>query len=317
MSRLAELIAAAGLDDNLPVAMATVNREGRLEHAVAGRWSDGKDAKARDRFYGASLAKQITGAAAALLVRDGLLDPDVAIAGWLGDLPRWIGGITARQLAHHTSGLPEAGIAEAALGWNWTEPAVAQYLIALGAPTYIPGTEHRYSNLGYILLARLVVAISGMPFSEYVAARLVDSPDIGFPTGGIGFAHAAGIDRLPLTQGDGGLWTSAAALAEWLDRQNRDLLHIAAITEAPGRLSDGSATDYGWGLGLREYRGRPALIHGGSWAGATGKSIRCPDLGIAAVTLTAGAERQKVGELTDAALEVAYLSGSGRERPRS
>jgi CubicO group peptidase (beta-lactamase class C family) len=308
VSRLAELIAAAGFDENLPVALATVNREGGLEHAVAGRWSDGKDVEASDRFYGASLAKQITGAAAALLVRDGLLDPDAAIASWLGDLPRWIGSITARQLAHHTSGLPEAGIAEAALGWNWTEPAVAQYLLTLGGPTYPPNTEHRYSNLGYILIARLVAAITGMRFSEYVAARLVDSPDIGFPTGSVGFPHAAWIDRLPLTQGDGGLWTSATALAEWLDCQNRDVLSIAAITEAPGRLNDGSATDYGWGLGLREYRGQRALIHGGSWTGATGKSIRCPDLGIAAVTLTAGAERQKVGELTDAALEFAYLS---------
>ena len=50
-----------------------------------------------DRFYSASLAKQITGAAAAVLVREGRLDPDLPVAHYLPNLPGWAEDITAHQ----------------------------------------------------------------------------------------------------------------------------------------------------------------------------------------------------------------------------
>jgi len=303
MSALAGLIAAAGFDDGLPVVLATVDAAGIMSVAVAGTWPSGRPVTPDDRFYGASLAKQLTGAAAALLVR-GRLDADAPLSAYLEGLPEWGERVTARQLAHHIAGLPEAGIAEAAVGGDWTEAAVTEYLGRRVALSYPPGTEHRYSNLGYILLARLVTKLSGKPFAEFVADSLCGGDaGIGFASEVAGFPQAAGFSSLPLTQGDGGLWTTAGSFARWLATQNRDPLHIADIVEAPGRLSDGTVVDYGWGLGLRRYRGKRLLIHGGSWSGATAKALRCPALGIAAVVLTAGGDMREVVGLADAALE--------------
>jgi len=38
--------------------------------------------------YGGSIAKQFTGACAALLTQEGALDPEAPIADWLLELPR-------------------------------------------------------------------------------------------------------------------------------------------------------------------------------------------------------------------------------------
>lgn len=305
MSALAGLIAAAGFEADLPVSIAVVDRASQFESAAAGRWPGGLPVATGDRFYGASLAKQFTGAAAAALVREGRLDPDASIGIWLPALPAWLGQVTARQLAHHMAGLPAAGIAEEALGQNWTEASVSGYLTTLGAPTYPAGTAHRYSNLGYILLARLVAAVSDMAFTDFVATQLTDSAEIDFTSNFEMFPQAPLLNFPPLTHGDGGLWTNSRAFAGWLDQQNRDPLQIAAITEAPGRLNDGTAIDYGWGLGLRTYRGARLLIHGGAWKGAACKAMRCPALGLAAVVLTAGGDMEKVVALADAALDYA------------
>ena len=119
-----------------------------------------------------------------------------------------------------------------------------------------------------------------------------------------GLLAAAGfVDGLPVALATvDAAGTTAGGFAHWLSTQNRDPQHIADLVEAPGRLSDGIAVDYGWGLGLGRHRGERLLIHGGSWAGATAKALRCPALGLAAVVLTAGGDMDKVVNLADAAL---------------
>lgn len=314
MSRLAELITAAGFDADLPVALATVDVSGKIEQAAAGRWGDDRPVHFDDRFYGASLAKQLTGAALALLAREGLLDPDAPISNHLHGLPSWGGAITPRQLAHHISGLTDPSFPELQLLGDWTEAVATSCLAQLPNPDDPPGTAHRYSNLGYILLARLVAQVSGVPFADFITARIFADPDMAFTENVEAYPQAARLGRLPLTQGDGGLWSTAAAFARWLAHQNRDPLQLAAIVEAPGRLNDGSPVDYGWGLGLGQYRGERLLTHGGGWTSAACKALRCPTLGLAAVAMTAGGDMPKVIALADAALEFAYSSSSAAVR---
>jgi len=310
---LGELIAAAGLEHDLPVSLAIVDASGHIGQAVSGVWRDGHKVSPDDRFYGASLAKQLTGAAVALLVRDGQVDPDAPISSYLDGLPGWGGAISARQLAHHISGLADPGFPELQSLGDWTEATATSCLARLEIRGR-SGTAHRYSNLGYILLARLVARVSGMPFAEFIAARIWSDPDMAFTTRVEVYRQAAYLGHLPLTQGDGGLWTTAAGFARWLARQNGDPLQLASIVEAPGRLNDGSTVDYGWGLGLRQYRGERLLSHGGGWTGATGKALRCPAFGLAVVALAAGDDMDKVVRLADAALDLAYSSASSSVR---
>lgn len=296
---LADHVARAGFHAGTPVAVARITDTG-IDALAAGTWPDGRRVTLEDRFYGASLAKQVTAAAAALLVRDGVLDPDQPIGHWLADLPDWVQPVTPSELAHHIAGLPGAGELEAHINGHWTE-AVAMGALHETTTWFTPGERYSYSNIGYVLLAKVVAAAAGMPFAEFVSTRLFEPhglAGIGFTSAIAGFAHTAGLGpQLPLTQGDGGLWTTAPAFAHWLGLQNANAFHLAAIIEAPGELHDGTIIDYGWGVGLRLHRGYPLYIHGGEWPGAVAKAVRCPAYGTGIVALAAGAPFEAIDRL--------------------
>jgi len=285
---LAAALAGAGLPEGTPATIATIDRAGHIQTAVSGRWPNGQAVTAADRFYSASLAKQVTGAALALLVRGGRLDPDTGVAAYLRGLPAWGDVITARQLAHHLAGIPR-DVIEAKVHGHWTDEAVMR---ALGELTDLTPGTFIYSNVGYVLLAQLVSNVSGEPFQQFIEGHFGLAT-----TGDVALMPQASMlgDKLPLSHGDGGLWVGAESWVRWLDRQNRDEFGIEAFVTSPAR----GAEDYGWGLGLRELHGHLLLIHGGGWQGASAKSARCPALGTAVVALSATDESAKIVALVD------------------
>lgn len=307
MTPLATLVERAGFALGTPFAIARCDRSGVIEELATGSWPDGHPVTPTDRFYAASLAKQVTGAALALLVRDGRIDPDLPVATYLRGLPPWSAIVAPRHLAHHTAGLPPAGELEARAPGDWTEDFALGALAELRELPFPPGTAYVYSNLGYILLARIIAEVSGMPFARFAATRLFEPLGID----GIGFLADTTTQpqlpllgpRLPLTHGDGGLWSTAGAFARWLHHGNLDTLGIASLVTAPGRLNDGTPVDYGWGLGLRRHRDQPLLIHGGEWSGAQAKAVRSPALGVAVFGLAAGARFELLNQLVAAALD--------------
>lgn len=305
MRPLADHVARAGLAASMPVAAARLTEAG-IDALAVGNWPDGTPVTLDDRFYGASLSKQVAGAAAALLVRAGRLDPDEPIGLWLGDLPDWVGATTVRQLAHHIAGLPAAGELEARVVGDWTEASALAALRETG-PSATPGSRYSYSNIGYVLLAQVVAAASGAPFATFVEERLFAPPALtgmGFAADITAFQQVAPMGpSLPLTHGDGGLWTTALAFAHWLQVMNTDAFGIADIVEANATPLDGNSGNYGWGIGLRQHRGHPLFIHGGEWPGAAAKAVRCPALGISIVALAAGAPFAMVDRLVASLLD--------------
>lgn len=290
---LTAALASADFPPGTPVSLATVDRTGRVETAVAGAWPYGQSVTPDDRFYAASLTKQVTGAAIAVLVRDGRLDPDAPIATWLHALPGWGQTVTARQLVHHISGLPGFGVLENQLPGHWTTEAVLDALQRVPAVT--PGT-HAYCNVGYVLLAELVGAVSGERFQSFAERHL----GIRFPADPLVMPQLPLMgSRLPLSHGDGGLWSTPSDFALWLHRNNRDAYGIEALVTG----SHPDAPDYGWGIGLRSYGGHDMFIHGGSWPGAYSKAVRCPALGIGVVVMTAADSNALVLPLVDALLD--------------
>lgn len=289
---LAEALADSGFNPGTPASIATVDREGHVETAVMGSWSNGRPVTEGDKFYAASLTKQITGAAAAILVRDGQLDPDAPIARWMPDLPAWSHIITTRQLLHHTSGLPGFGVLENQLPGHWTTEGV---LNALHSVPVASAGPHSYSNVGYVLLAELVAAVSGETFEAFAEYHL----GIAFPADPLAMPQLKLMSsRLPLSHGDGGLWCCPRDFALWLHRNNRDEYGIEALVTAPHP----DALDYGWGIGLRYFGGQPMYIHGGSWPGAFSKAVRCPAIGVGVVAMTAAESNALVLPLIEAVL---------------
>src|SRR5687767_495399 len=145
-------------------------------------------------FRLASVSKPITGVAIMKLVEEGQLQLDERVAPFIAHLtpaegatvdPRW-DQITIRQLLNHTAGWdrdkPSGGFdpkfrpAIAAGAVNAPAPASAETVIRYmkGMPLdFNPGEKFVYSNFGYAILGRVIERLSGMPYEDYVRARVL------------------------------------------------------------------------------------------------------------------------------------------------
>jgi D-alanyl-D-alanine carboxypeptidase len=104
-----------------------------------------------------SLTKTAIAGAALALVADGPLDLDAPLPGR---------AFTLRQLLQHTAGVPDYGSLPAyqdavARGEPpWSEDELLRR-VGLGAPLFPPGEGWAYSNVGYLLVRRLVEETAG------------------------------------------------------------------------------------------------------------------------------------------------------------
>jgi CubicO group peptidase (beta-lactamase class C family) len=109
-------------------------------------------------FEAASLSKVVLAVTVHDMVRDGLINLDQPVAAQVAftDDPA-MRLITPRHLLSHSSGLP-----------NWRDEVGEPLTSAFG-----PGTSFRYSGEGFVLLGRLVEAVSGQTAAQVVEARVL------------------------------------------------------------------------------------------------------------------------------------------------
>jgi CubicO group peptidase (beta-lactamase class C family) len=132
----------------------------------------------RTSFHLASLSKQFTAAAVALLILDGKLRFDTPVARYFPELAPYGADIEIRHLIYFTSGLPEYTSLPRLSGDPWfsfyyftTDEAIAATLRA-GKVKFPPGTEWDYSNVNYMMLAKIVEQVSGKSLSDFLATRV-------------------------------------------------------------------------------------------------------------------------------------------------
>ncbi len=250
--------------------------------------------------YAGSLAKQVTAACAALLVRDGTLDVDGPVAELLPDLPPWAAEVRVRHLIHHTAGLPTTEAVWERMARqgeaNWTSDGALAALSTIPALDRRPGSAFAYSNVGYICLARIGERLLDEALDS-IARRLLFDP-LGMratsfwsgPSVAPPGARLAPPPRAPapLSTGDGGLWTTVGDLLRWNDAMLVDTLGIAATLHSTGALDDGTPLEYAWGVRVSHESGIRIESHGGSWDESTAKLVRLPDLGVSFAMLARG-----------------------------
>jgi CubicO group peptidase (beta-lactamase class C family)/ketosteroid isomerase-like protein len=259
-------------------------------------------------FYAASVSKQFTAFAVALLADQGRLSLDDDVRRWIPEVPDFGRTITIRHLIHHTSGLRDYLALLNLAGWA-TDGLLshAEFLELVGrqrALNFEPGTQYLYSNTGYVLLSVLVERVTGRSLREFAAADIfaplgmtstVFRDDHRMAVNGAALAYAPLPDggwRVLVPRfdvvGDGGLYTTVEDLARW----ERNFIErtvggesVASLIHTRGRLSNGSDVDYAFGLTVSRHRGVPIVQHGGSYAGYRTFFARFPDDGLALATL--------------------------------
>jgi CubicO group peptidase (beta-lactamase class C family) len=182
---------------SIPGGAVAVMRDGKLIYARGFGYADveSKTPVQPDALFRiASVSKTMTSAAVMKLVEEGKLKLDDRVAPLIAHLtpapgatvdPRWE-QITIRHLLTHTGGWdrlkPNGGFdpidrpTTAAAAVNAPAPASGETLIRYmkGMPLdFNPGEKFAYSNFGYIILGRVIERVSGMPYREYVRARVL------------------------------------------------------------------------------------------------------------------------------------------------
>lgn len=177
-------------EHDVPGAALAVTRNGRLVYARGFGHADlgTKETVARDALFRiASVSKPFTAVAVLRLVERGKLGLDDRVtdrmtlkparaSGGRPD-PRWR-EVTVRQCLQHTGGWDRDRSFDP-IGRPWEiardlgvppppgPSAIVRYM--LGRPLdFDPGERYAYSNLGYLVLARVIEAVTGQPYEVHV-----------------------------------------------------------------------------------------------------------------------------------------------------
>lgn len=115
-----------------------------------------------------SITKQFTAAAILKLETMGKLRVTDPLSRFVGPVPEDKRGITLDHLLTHTAGLVDG------LGGDY-DVLSREEMLRRGLSSRLrsaPGRKHRYSNLGYSILAAVVEKASGMGYEAFLATRL-------------------------------------------------------------------------------------------------------------------------------------------------
>jgi D-alanyl-D-alanine carboxypeptidase len=131
----------------------------------------------RTTFHCFSTTKPVTAVAVLQLVADGRVDLDVPLTTYLPDVP-YRNRATVRQVLSHQAGLPNP----LPLSWVHAEAEHAAFdsaafldRVLRDHPACRPaGRTARYSNIGFLLLGRLVEVVSERPYVDCVRERILD-----------------------------------------------------------------------------------------------------------------------------------------------
>ncbi len=252
----------------------------------------------------ASCTKSFTAACVALLVEEGKLRFDDPVRKHLPGFelsdPYLTRHATLRDLLCHRTGLQKCDLLGAHFG-----PREILRRIKFVPAAAEPRTKMTYSNPMYTVLGEVVARVSGRPWEEFVARRVLGplgmkstaATAAGAPPERLALRHwrsDAGLVARPAghdgesgaaSSADGGIYSTANDMARWVQLQlaegsygDRRLLRPETVREMhalqfsvpiTSRPPDNvyAARLYGTGLGwlVQDYRGRKVVRHGGAW----------------------------------------------------
>ena len=236
-------------------------------------------------FNIASMTKQFTGMAVALLMADGKLSEEDDVRRFLPELKNYGAPIRIAHLLNHSSGLRNhMALAAFQPGDHLPSHDEALRLVfRQSALNFMPGTRHQYESPNYVLLAEIVGRVSGLGYDRFVAERILKPLGMtgsGFASPQLARAYAGPTEqgwklqeKVNRARGSSGLLSSAADFAKWMinyDRQSVGGRDAFERMMSSSKLSDGTPITYRYGL-IKEadyagVKGLTRISHGGQTA---------------------------------------------------
>ncbi|HAA12606.1 MAG TPA: hypothetical protein DCE41_13300 [Cytophagales bacterium] len=259
-------------------------------------------------FDMASVSKQFAGYAIALLIEEGKVAKDDDIRKYIPELPDFGETITVGHLVHHTSGLRDWTTTLSLAGRSYEDVISFDHILRMAfnqqALNFKPGSQYRYSNTGYNLLAELVQRVTGETFRDWTQQHIFEPLEMSqsvfldnhrevIPNRAMGYSRAADgtYQNTPnhvTALGSSSLFSTSTDMAKWVRHlmyPTEDAQPVVRRMLQMDTLNDGSLNDYAYGIAIYEFRGSDWIAHSGDWASFRTYVVLLPAYDLSVVVL--------------------------------
>ncbi|MCB1844286.1 MAG: beta-lactamase family protein [Halioglobus sp.] len=290
--------------ENLPGASVMVIRNGErvlVRSYGMANLEEGTPVRPETNFRLASVTKQFTASSIMLLVERGELSLDDTLTESFAGFPAYGNNISLRHLLQHNSGLIdyEDMIADDYEGQVSDRDAL-RMMYEVDKTWFRPGTQYRYSNTAYAMLAMLIEDKTGKSYAQFlqdnIFAPLGMDNTVAYQKGVSTVANRAygytvengqvsfsDQSTTSAVLGDGGIYTSVLDYYKWDQALYTDKI---LSQESLQQMWTGNFGDYGLGWRVDRKNGHRRLHHDGSTSGFRNYVIRYPDDRLTVLVLT-------------------------------
>lgn len=252
-------------------------------------------------FYIASLAKQFTALSIMLLKNEAKINYNDRLNRFFPVVPHHMRQITIKHLLTHTSGLEDYFSVFDTYD-NITNRKVLKEAWKQPSLEFTPGHSYRYSNTGYVVLAKIIEVASGQTYDDFLQERIfmplemnntfVVTESMELPSErAIGFKRNSekSDDYKLRTLGDGGIYSTARDMFRWERALSEyTILGKSSMDDAYAvtSLKNGNVINYGFGWNIGSDLSGAIYYHTGGLAGFRNYFGRQPSNGEAIIILS-------------------------------
>lgn len=260
-------------------------------------------------FHVASVSKQFTAFAVAMLAEQGKLKLNDDIRRYLPEVPDFGKTITIWHLIHHISGMRDQWELLAMAGWRLDDVITREHILKMVRNqkelNFEPGEQYLYCNTGFTLLAEIVARISGKSFREWTEENIfkpLGMSDTQFYDDHERIVKNRAYSYVPVKEngfkkrrlnyanvGATSLFTTAEDLAKWAKNFEDGRVggrEVIKQMQEQGVLNNGKTISYAFGLVIGEHKGLRTVSHSGGDAGYRSHVLLFPEQRFAVVVLS-------------------------------
>lgn len=274
--------------------------------------------KPNTNFRLASVTKQFTAMSILLLEKKRRLSLEDTLSKYFSFVPPYIAKIKIKDLLTHTSGLIDYEDLMPADQVTPLHDTNCLQLMSFADALYFPaGTNYKYSNTGYAILALIVEQVSGKSFAQFVKENIFKplgmKTTVAFEEGknmiaNRAYGHSFENGNWKKTDqsltsavlGDGGIYTNVQEYSKWIKALwNYKLLPESTQIRAWSKttLNNGKTIDYGYGWHVEDFYNITHPYHDGSSIGFRNSVGLFPEQKLMVIILTNRNEHDPIDEV--------------------